>query len=128
VGARILVVEDNPVVRELYASALRTAGYTIVEARHGAEAESLFEREAPIDLVITDIRMPFLDGLALAGWLRERSPDLPILLVTGHGAPPTLPANTSVLLKPFVSAALLKAVRRLLDVHPAPPRDAPDGR
>ncbi|MGE5815602.1 MAG: response regulator [Acidobacteriota bacterium] len=112
----ILLVEDEPAVRGLFAQALRHAGYTIIEARNGAEALEVFDRiDGKIDLLLTDVRMPFLGGSELAGKLLARRPDLRLLYISGYAAKVELGPNAALLQKPFVRADLLRAVRSVLD-------------
>jgi two-component system, cell cycle sensor histidine kinase and response regulator CckA len=112
----ILLVEDEPAVRGLFAQALRQAGYTVIEARNGAEALEVFDRiNGAIDLLLTDIRMPFLGGSELAGQLLARRPDLRLLYISGYAAKVELGPNAALLQKPFVRADLLRAVRSVLD-------------
>lgn len=77
----ILVVEDDADMRELFCTVLSDSGYQCVAAADGAEALEALEREY-IDLIVTDVMMPRLDGYALTRALRESSCDTPILMVT----------------------------------------------
>ena len=83
--ARVLVVEDDTAVRTLLAWRLRRQGCTVEEAEDGVEALSLNERSIP-DVVVTDMAMPRLDGLGLLKAIREKDPDLPVIILTGHGS------------------------------------------
>jgi two-component system cell cycle sensor histidine kinase/response regulator CckA len=113
--AMILVVEDEPAVRTLFAAALRQEGHRVLEARNGAEALQLFdEAGTSIDLLVTDLRMPYVDGRELASTLVARQPGLRILFVSGYASDVELGPNTALLQKPFVRADLLHAVRSLL--------------
>lgn len=84
-NARVLVVEDDTAVRTLLAWRLRRQGCTVEEAEDGVEALSLIERSIP-DVVVTDMAMPRLDGLGLLKAIREKDPDLPVIILTGHGS------------------------------------------
>jgi CheY-like chemotaxis protein len=116
----VLVVDDEEVVRMLVARALVEAGFTVVEAGHGAAALSLVESGAyELDLVLCDLVMPGLNGRDLARWLAAHRPDLPILLISGYPLPyleahdlydPGLP----LLRKPFLPSRLLEAVEETL--------------
>jgi len=81
---RLLLVEDDGQVREALADLLRTKGHTVLEADGGAAALSLLAEEG-IDLVITDLGMPGMSGWDVAKAVKGRSPDLPVLLLTGWG-------------------------------------------
>lgn len=112
----ILLVEDEPAVRSLFAQALRQAGYQILEARNGVEALSVFDKQnGAIDLLLTDIRMPFLGGSELAAQLLARKPEMKLLYISGYASTVELGPNAALLQKPFVRADLLKAVRSVLD-------------
>ncbi len=80
---RVLVVDDEPAVRRMLCQAL--ADFDTVEARDGEEALEEIENERP-DLVVTDIRMPGLNGYGLLEKLRERYPDLPVLAISGYAS------------------------------------------
>ena len=82
----ILLVEDEPAVRQLFATALSRAGYTVFEARNGEEAVKVFdEHAAAIDLLLTDMRMPYMGGAELAQQLRERKQTLKMICISGYG-------------------------------------------
>ena len=78
---RILAVEDEPEVLDVVRALLASAGHTVVSAASGREALELFERE-PVDVVVTDLGMPGMTGLALAEEVKRRRP-VPVLLLTG---------------------------------------------
>ncbi|MBW1712410.1 MAG: sigma-54-dependent Fis family transcriptional regulator [Deltaproteobacteria bacterium] len=83
--ARILVVDDEAAHRLMIGLHLKEAGYDFLEAAHGQEALDLAAQE-PVDLVILDIRMPVLDGQQTLVRLKERQPDLPVLMMTAFGS------------------------------------------
>ena len=120
--ARILLIEDNDLIRSLLRETLELAGHTVIEARNGAEGLDLF-RQAGADLVITDIVMPDKDGLAVVMALREQVPPVNIIAISGAGnsAEDYLDrayrmGAVKVLLKPFSIAALIAAVDELLTI------------
>ena len=78
---KILVVEDEPASLECLSHFLRKEGYRVSEARDGAEAIELLDKSR-FDLVLTDIRMPRLDGVALAMHILSRIPTIPIITMT----------------------------------------------
>ncbi|CEJ10985.1 Response regulator MprA [bacterium YEK0313] len=83
--ARVLVAEDDEPVRVFVRRALEIDGHTVVEAMDGAEALDVLEREkGAFDLLLTDIRMPLMDGIALALAAAPQFPQLIILLMTGY--------------------------------------------
>src|SRR5918997_1077583 len=77
----VLVVEDEPVIRELMAILLEEEGYTVRQATDGMEALETVE-QYPVDLVLSDVKMPRLDGASLAHRLRERGDPLPVVLMS----------------------------------------------
>ena len=111
----ILLVEDEPAVRQLFAQALGRAGYRVYEARNGQEAMKLFDQHADhIDLLLTDLRMPFMGGAELAQQLRARRGTLKLICVSGYpSADDDLAAD--FLSKPFSRDDLLTKVREVLD-------------
>src|SRR5437763_12152210 len=112
----ILLVEDEPAVRQLFSQALTRAGYSVHEARNGQEALKLFDQHGDtIDLLLTDVRMPYMGGAELAHHLRGRRRTLKLLCISGY--PGTLDPDLSVdfLAKPFSRDDLLKKVREVLD-------------
>ncbi len=82
-SATVLVVDDEPIVREVVAAYLRHEGYSTLEAGDGDTARHLLEAEAP-DLVVLDLMLPGVDGLDLCRWIRARS-DLPVIMLTALG-------------------------------------------
>jgi CheY-like chemotaxis protein len=86
--ARILVVEDDPILRFTLAEWLRLAGHDVMEAISADEANVILASIVALDLVITDVQMPgTLDGLALTRAIRAMTPPLPVILVSGHALP-----------------------------------------
>ncbi len=79
--AKILVVDDEPTIRELLSASLRFAGFDVATAHDGAEAIRV-ERDFQADLVVLDIMLPDMDGFEVLAELREREPNLPVLFLT----------------------------------------------
>jgi DNA-binding response OmpR family regulator len=106
----ILLVDDDPNVRSYMERALVEDGYRVLTARDGRSALEL-ATAVHVDALVSDVRMPDLDGYALAARLRERLSTLPVLFVSGFTSeePPG-----PYLRKPFTPAALAAAVRDLL--------------
>jgi two-component system cell cycle sensor histidine kinase/response regulator CckA len=122
---RILVVDDEPIVRRFASRVLADAGYSVATAADGAEALQLVrERGEPLSAVVSDIVMPRLNGVQLLEALAVSHPDLPIILMSGYAsaqlAERGIAAPCSVLAKPFAPDLLLAEVRRCID------RAAPD--
>lgn len=88
VQARVLLVEDEFLIRMLTADHLRDAGFHVVEAVNGDEAIAILSAGASIDVVLSDVRMPgATDGLALLAFVRRALPDLPVIITSGHLEP-----------------------------------------
>jgi DNA-binding NtrC family response regulator len=81
---RILVVDDQESMRDMLADLLDMMGHEARTASGGAEALDRLEAE-PIDLVITDLNMPEMDGMELTKRIKSRSPELPVIVITGYG-------------------------------------------
>ena len=81
----VLVVDDEPGVRELVCRVLRGEGYRTLEAAHGGEALELVETGSePVDLVVTDVVMPGMDGRELGRRLAQSKPSLPVLYISAY--------------------------------------------
>jgi two-component system, cell cycle sensor histidine kinase and response regulator CckA len=120
---RLLVVEDDPHVREVTVRSLRGGGYEVLVAASGQEALAFgAERLRQVRLLVTDVVMPGLDGRALASELLRRHPALRVLYVSGYPQDAiaergVLMAGVELLPKPFTASALLARVRAVLDVR-----------
>lgn len=121
--ARILVVEDDEGVLSGTTRTLSNHGYEVLRARSGAEAHTLCRSlKAPVDLVLSDVVMPEMNGVRLRAWLQETWPKTPVLLMSGYSteAVAALGVNAKqepFLAKPFSPNALLRSVHLLL--HPS---------
>ena len=118
--ARILVIEDDDQIRSVTRRILTAAGHQILLAESGARGLEIWE-DLGADLVITDMRMADLDGLAILVHIRARSPHVPVILMSGDSASPELVARQaptigaiSFLQKPFLRAQLLELVTDIL--------------
>jgi len=117
----ILLVEDDEVVRELNRSILEDAGYTVYEASDGREAfETFRERGACVDILVTDVIMPNMDGKSLYGEIVKVRPVMKVLFMSGYSTD-TLDAKCALedgydfLPKPVMPSELLKRLREILD-------------
>ena len=121
-AAPILVVDDEPGLRRLACQMLERAGYATLEAEDGAQALRVLDEHAgSVSLVLSDIRMPNLDGIELEQICRERWPTLPVVLMSGEVTRDWVVRLVrqdahSVLRKPFLAETLLEMVRSIL--HP----------
>jgi CheY-like chemotaxis protein len=111
----ILVVDDEPWSLKFISRFLRKEGYEVTEASDGAEAIDLIDNSR-FDLVLSDVRMPRLDGVALAMHIRSRIPTIPIILMTGVplDLTPTLGYNLPCLSKPLSLDELRSNIQRVL--------------
>jgi PAS domain S-box-containing protein len=118
--ARILVVDDEPMVRDLIATALRHRGHEVVEACDGARAVEIYDAESEaIDLVLLDLVMPGMSGEDVLVRLRERDPEVRVCLVSGYSEGPTADSYQEMgarafLGKPFTVSRLVGTVREVL--------------
>ena len=115
----ILVADDEPAIRTLITNILKVEGYRLIEAVDGLDAlQKIRQQDAQIDLLLTDVRMPRMDGMALARRVVEALPGTPVLYISAfpfdleeerarHEACVFLP-------KPFTRKVLLDAVRKCL--------------
>ncbi len=122
--ASILVVEDTPAVRDLIALTLRNAGFTVLTAPDGESAlELVAGGDVRVDLLLTDLVMPGMDGRRLAEALRERIPGLPVVFMSGYTIDEIVrhgiaTAELAFLAKPFMPGVLVDRVRQMLDGSP----------
>jgi DNA-binding response OmpR family regulator len=120
-AATVLVVDDDPSLRDLYEKVLTLEGYAVIVAEDGVEALKYVEN-GPVDAVVLDLMMPRLDGRSVKRGFDANAAmkNVPVILVTGHVAPDLDPHEFScVLHKPISVEALVKAVRDCLARHPS---------
>ena len=111
----VLVVDDEDLPRSVTARMLKVAGFPARTAASGDEALRIVKSDAEVQLVVTDVCMPGMNGLELAKQLRLSHPALPVLFMSGAISGKLVPALSGPFLqKPFSEADLLKQVRRLL--------------
>jgi DNA-binding NtrC family response regulator len=128
----ILIADDEPTIRTYLRAILRVEGFQLVEAGDGIEAlQKIEQRGEGVDLLVTDVRMPRMDGVALAHAVSEAYPGTPVLYISGY--PFSMEehrlthANMCAFLpKPFTRQQLLEAVRNCLG--PRNKASAPAGR
>ena len=116
----VLLVEDEPAVRQLVATVLLEAGYTILEAPDGKEALRLVteNKEQNIALIVTDVIMPNMGGKELAEQIKAVRPDVGLLFLSGYTdskITPLLEADSTFLQKPFTANELTQKVREIID-------------
>lgn len=117
-SATILLVEDESAVRNAARRMLERRGYTVLEARHGADGLLVWrDRRAMIDAVVTDLRMPEMGGRDMVQQLRAEEPGLPVVYMSGYSeqsVPDADAPRTAFLEKPFTMDGLIGAVERVL--------------
>ena len=118
----ILLVEDEPLVRNVAGLMLREQGYTVWEAANGVEALNIVEsvNNERVDMVMTDVVMPLIGGKELGERLRELHPEIKILYASGYTDDITLrldaqEQNVEFMQKPYTPSALANRVREVLD-------------
>jgi len=109
----ILVVDDEPGITTILALVLRRAGYEVIALTKPAEALAYSDEPGiQIDLLLTDVVMPVLDGTKLAEKFRRKSPRTKVLFMTGHAA--RLPSDADCVVKPFQPSEMVQRVGRAL--------------
>ena len=123
--ATILVVDDEVTLRQLLVRQLRSEGYTVLEAAYGMEALAVARAsEEPIQLVLSDIRMPGMLGTELARRLVDEHPTVRVVLMSAHALDDLTTVSDSrgvvqVLTKPFDGQTMLAVVKLVLEFEPA---------
>ncbi|MGQ1886479.1 two-component system response regulator GlrR [Serratia marcescens] len=125
--ANLLLVDDDPSLLKLLGMRLTSEGFHVTTAESGQEALRLLAREQ-IDLVISDLRMDEMDGLALFAEIQKHQPGMPVIILTAHGSIPDAVAATqqgvfSFLTKPVDRDALYKAIDEALALSASPAGD-----
>jgi two-component system cell cycle response regulator CpdR len=121
---RLLIAEDEQPVRELLTRALTLEGYEVQAAADGAAALDVLSSAGPFDLLLTDIRMPIMDGIALALVAARDYPGLVIVLMTGYAGERERAHGLDrlvhdVVLKPFSLAVMKQTLAKALVARPA---------
>ncbi len=124
-GLRVFMIDDNEMVRRTLAAILRRGGMVVAEATGGAEALARLAEVSP-DLVITDLQMPGMSGWEVARALKARTPDLPVIILTGWGDSPAgieegTCAADRILAKPIEREQLLRIIAELVALRQEPP-------
>lgn len=123
--ARILIAEDEAALREFISRALTHHGHEVVAVADGAEALYVLQKKTPFDLLLTDIVMPIMDGIALALKVSKDFPGLKVLMMTGYAAERQRAYNLDMLIhdviaKPFTLDEICEKVTEALASDPAP--------
>lgn len=110
---KILIADDELMLRAMAADALEDAGFTVFQAADGREALTLLKRNSDIQLLISDVRMPEMDGWALAEAASKFRPELKMVLITGYAEVPQAGTKLEILRKPFNLQALCERARQI---------------
>lgn len=115
--AHVLVAEDEDLVAVVLAEILESHGFRVTVAHNGLQAYEA-DRNDPADLLLTDMRMPVMDGGVLIRLIRERRPNLPVIVMTGFSEylPLEEPGRLIVVRKPFNFDALIRRIEELLSM------------
>ena len=120
--ATILVVDDEPFIREIIQATLGREGYTVLVAENGEQALQLCDaQQGEIDVLVTDLKMPVMDGIQLARRIKASMPSLRVVIISGFGEGKTLiesgflPEDIVYLEKPFSLNAIEDTVRKVLE-------------
>jgi CheY-like chemotaxis protein len=120
-GEAILVVEDEERIREMIASRLMELGYSVIQAEDGPSALRIVHSSVRLDLLVTDVGLPGLNGRQLADAAREHRSTLPVLFITGYAGAALddwgLPERMQVLHKPFAFDTLSARVREMIQAQ-----------
>ena len=114
VARRVLLVEDDPIIRMGSASLLKRLGNVVVSAVHAEQALQFMESEPAFDVLFTDIGLPGMRGDALAARVRQRFPEMPVVFVTGYDDAPQLDGRVAYVAKPFGRAEVERAMAAVL--------------
>ncbi|USG61892.1 response regulator [Sneathiella marina] len=117
--ARILLAEDDDNLRPFLARSLENAGHEVLAFRDGEDAIPVLDT-GEIDILVSDLVMPGINGIELARLAKDKSPDLPVIFITGFSAVAvealeTVDGVNKILSKPFHLNSLVEAVNRALD-------------
>jgi CheY-like chemotaxis protein len=122
-GESVVVVEDDPAVRMLVVNVLNELGYQAHEAEDARSALPLLESELRVDLLVTDVGLPGMNGRQLAEIARQQRPDLKVLFMTGYAEKAAerqgfLEEGMDLMAKPFSIEALAQKIRQMISPSP----------
>ena len=117
---RILVIDDNEEILVTLRNFLKKKNYAVAAATNGLDGLKIFESAVDdFDLVITDLVMPNISGVAIISIIKKKNPNVPIIAITGYGEQPEALAREAkadiVIEKPFKLNKLLKTIQKMLD-------------
>jgi len=118
---RVLVVEDEYLVRDMIAYELKLAGFEVLEAESAEDGLALLAQGDRLDLLFTDIRLPGMDGWQLAEEIRARHADVPVIYASGYAERLTPLPRSKFLQKPYLPSQVLRTATELGIKLPADP-------
>jgi CheY-like chemotaxis protein len=118
---RVLIVEDEYLVREMIVQELSLAGFEVLEAGSAEDGLALLSKDNRLDLLFTDIRLPGMDGWKLAQEVRARHADVPIIYASGYAGQVTPLPRSKFLQKPYLPSQVLRSAAELGIKLPGPP-------
>ncbi|NOX19800.1 MAG: sigma-54-dependent Fis family transcriptional regulator [Nitrospirae bacterium] len=118
-GVKVLVIDDEAIVRVSCERVLQPEGYEVVSISRGDEAIELMEKER-FDIVLTDLKMPDMDGLEVLKIIKKRWPDVQVIIITGYGTISTAVQAIKLgayeyIEKPFTPEDILRVVKSALE-------------
>ena len=117
---KILIVDDDPLNLEILKEVFETGGYKIETASDGQQAIAVLEKNTGIDLILTDLEMPRMNGREVTEFIKGHKPDLPVIIMTGAGLSEKLKEKLiaigakAIIFKPFKFAKLEGEVMKLI--------------
>lgn len=120
---KILIVEDEPLIRLGMVSSIEDAGYAVIEASNADDAISRLAQDNEVRVVVTDVDMPgSMDGIRLAHYVRRRWPPIQLLVISGKVGvtPGELPSGARFMSKPFQDPQLIRTIETLAAWGSAP--------
>jgi len=119
-GDAVLVVEDEVAVRMLVVEVLNELGYQVMEAKDGPSAMTIVDSDRRIDLLVTDVGLPIMNGRQVAEFARARRPGLKVLFMTGYAEQAAIRSNfvgegMDMIAKPFAMEALAARIRDMIE-------------
>jgi CheY-like chemotaxis protein len=117
VNARVLIVEDDYATQQALSALLKQLGHTPVAADTAADALRILDSNAALDVIVTDVVMPKMNGIEFAARVRSSRPSLPVVLVTGDSdvVDDVLASGAVALLKPYSPDTLRRVLKEALD-------------
>jgi two-component system cell cycle sensor histidine kinase/response regulator CckA len=117
----LLIVDDEPLMTDVFRQFMTKRNFRVLTAASGEEALRIVAEADRVDLIITDMTMPDMDGATLARRLYEKLPDVPVMIASGHDLDPltmgVTPNVVEVVRKPYQNRRLAERIREILDAR-----------